>query len=95
MTPFCWLGAAGIVAIEGSYVPQIVRLFRLKRAEDVSHFFPLLNASGRVLALLYALSHGETVFVGGFFVGIVLRLVLLGQVLWYRTRSAHRLEVLT
>ena len=78
MTSFWWLGSAGIAAIEGSYVPQILRLFRLKRAEEVSYLFPLLNAGGRVLALLYALSHGESVFVGGFFLGIVLRLVLLG-----------------
>ena len=32
---FTWLlGAAGLVAIEGSYVPQIVRLFRLRKQRD-------------------------------------------------------------
>lgn len=95
MTPFWWLGSAGIFAIEASYVPQIVRLFRLKRADEVSYFFPLLNAGGRLLALLYALSHSETVFVGGFFLGIMLRLVLLAQVTWYRARPGAGAPVLT
>ena len=59
----------------------------MKRAEEVSFFFPLLNVLGRVLALAYALGRHESVFVSGFVLGIALRLVLLGQVAWYR-RSA-------
>jgi len=89
MTPFWWMGSAGFLAIEASYVPQIARLHRLKRAEEVSFFFPALNVLGRVLALVYALGQHESVFVSGFVMGIALRLVLLGQVAWYRRAPAE------
>lgn len=79
---------AGFLAIEASYVPQIVRLHRMKRAEEVSLLFPALNLLGRVLALAYALGEGETVFVSGFALGIALRLVLLVQVAWYRRATS-------
>ena len=78
------LGSVGFLAIEGSYVPQIVRLFRTKRAEDVSILFPALNLLGRLFALSYAVSKGEDVFVVGLTVGVLLRVTLLLQVLWYR-----------
>jgi lipid-A-disaccharide synthase-like uncharacterized protein len=78
------LGTLGMVAIEGSYVPQIARLFRLKHAEDVSVLFPSLNLFGRALAVAYSLSQGQSVFVFGFTVGILLRGVLLSQVVYYR-----------
>jgi hypothetical protein len=87
MTPLGLLGALGMLAIEASYVPQIARLHRLKHADDVSYLFPALNASGRLLALAYAVASHNQVFVGGFILGIALRLVLLGQVTWYRRRS--------
>ena len=80
------IGALGMVAIEGSYLPQIARLHRIKHAGDVSYFFPALNMAGRILALIYALTSGNDVFVAGFIVGIALRLTLLGQVAWYRRR---------
>jgi uncharacterized protein with PQ loop repeat len=84
-----WLvGAAGLVAIEGSYLPQIVRLFRLKRADEISYLFPGLNLAGRILALTYSAAVGNTVFTVGFFLGAALRLALLAQVAWYRRRAS-------
>ena len=90
MTPLWWLGSAGFLAIEASYVPQIARLHRLKRAEEVSYLFPSLNALGRILALTYSLSEHDDVFVSGFLLGIALRAILLGQVFWYRRSPAPR-----
>lgn len=87
-----FLGSLGIVAIEASYVPQIVRLFRLRRADDVSVFFPSLNATGRVLALAYSILSHQPVFVVGFMVGLVLRCTLLAQVVWYR-KLARRVDL--
>ncbi len=84
MLAVTWLGTAGILAIEGSYFPQIARLYRLKRAEEVSLFFPALNLVGRLLALAYSMATSEHVFTIGFLVGAVLRLTLLLQVAWYR-----------
>ncbi|HEY4221356.1 MAG TPA: PQ-loop repeat-containing protein [Myxococcota bacterium] len=81
---FSLLGTLGMVAIEASYLPQIVRLARRKRSADVSILFPALNACGRMLAVVYAVHEGQSVFVAGFVVGIALRLVLLSQVVWYR-----------
>ena len=76
-----------MIAIEASYVPQIARLFRLKRADDVSLFFPSLNALGRVLALTYSVLSHQPVFVAGFILGLCLRTTLLVQVIWYRKLS--------
>jgi lipid-A-disaccharide synthase-like uncharacterized protein len=84
------LGTLGIVAIEGSYLPQIARLHRLKRSEDVSVFFPSLNLFGRALAVAYSISQGQTVFVLGFTLGIILRGVLLSQVVYYRWLQRRR-----
>ncbi|MFO0664744.1 MAG: PQ-loop repeat-containing protein [Polyangiaceae bacterium] len=84
MNPFWIIGAIGLVAIESSYVPQIVRLYRLKRADDVSLFFPTLNVLGRLLAILYGALSSERVFTTAFMVGILLRGTLCAQVLWYR-----------
>ncbi len=88
MTDINWLfGSIGLLAIEGSYLPQIARLYRLKRSEDVSLFFPGLNLLGRVCALVYSASKNEHMFVAGLVLGIALRAVLLTQVLWYRHRA--------
>jgi len=88
MTDLTWiLGTLGILAIEGSYLPQIFRLFRLKRADDVSVFFPLLNLIGRLFALMYSVSQHANGFSVGLMIGISLRAILLMQVLWYRRRA--------
>jgi hypothetical protein len=84
------VGAAGLVAIEGSYLPQIFRLFRLKKADEISYLFPGLNLAGRLLAMWYSLTVGNPVFSIGFFVGAALRLTLLVQVTWYRRRERAR-----
>jgi lipid-A-disaccharide synthase-like uncharacterized protein len=88
MTLTWLLGAAGLVAIEGSYVPQIVRLFRLKKADEISYLFPGLNLAGRLMALAYSIAVGNAVFSVGFFFGAALRLALLAQVAWYRRRPS-------
>jgi uncharacterized protein with PQ loop repeat len=93
VTPFWWMGTAGIVAIESSYLPQIARLYRLKRADDISLFFPSLNLVGRILALTYALLSHEAVFVFGFLAGAALRATLLAQVVWYRRIAPRTLVV--
>jgi uncharacterized protein with PQ loop repeat len=85
-----WIGTLGIVAIEASYLPQIFRLQRLKRAEDISLFFPSLNLAGRILALTYSMMSSEQVFTIGFFIGALLRLTLLIQVAWYRHTASEK-----
>lgn len=87
MSAFWWIGSAGLLAIEGSYMPQIARLHRLKQADELSYFFPGLNFAGRILALTYSVLEHQSVFTIGFIVGAALRLTLLGQVSWYRARA--------
>ena len=88
--PVTWIGSVGILAIECSYIPQIARLFRLKRAEELSLFFPGLNLAGRLFALTYSVLTKDQVFTVGFLVGALLRLTLLLQVAWYRRVEARR-----
>jgi lipid-A-disaccharide synthase-like uncharacterized protein len=78
--PIWFVGALGIVAIEASYVPQIVRLWRRGQAHDMSIFFPGLNVLGRILAVTYAIMKHEPVFSVGFLFGILVRGSLLVQV---------------
>jgi len=94
MISIAWIGTVGILAIEGSYCPQIVRLYRLKRAEELSRLFPALNLFGRLLALVYSVLARDHVFAVGFLVGAMLRLTLLVQVAWYRRGDGRRGESL-
>ena len=75
-----------MACIEGAYLPQIGRLFRIKEAEQISLWFPGANLFGRLLAITYTLSRHDIVLAAGFMVGVALRSVLLGQVLYYRYR---------
>jgi uncharacterized protein with PQ loop repeat len=91
MTPsLLWLGTLGVIAVETSYVPQILRLRKLQQAEELSLFFPVLNLAGRVLALVYALLNHESVFSRGLMLGIILRAIFFAQVVYYRCRSSPR-----
>lgn len=80
------VGVLGMWCMEGSYVPQIVRLWRIKHADDISLLFPGLNLFGRLCAMLYAAHMGSFVFAGGFLVGWLIRLTFFLQVLWYRRK---------
>ncbi len=81
------LGTIGVVAMESSYVPQLVRLFRVKHADEVSLLLPGLSLGGRLCAIVYAHSQGQNVFVAGFLIGVLLRACLLIQVAYYRVQS--------
>ena len=87
MTDTWWFGSLGLLAIEGSYLPQLMRLYRLKQADEISYLFPALNLFGRLFAFAYSVSTQNAVFTIGFFVGSCLRLVLLVQVAWYRRNT--------
>lgn len=81
------MGGVGMACIEASYLTQITRLHQRKEAGDISLFFPGLNLLGRILAMISSFYLGAQVFVLGFLVGCVLRLVFFLQVVWYRYRA--------
>lgn len=89
-----WLGVIGMWMIEGSYIPQLIRLYRIKDAEDFSPWFPLMNFMGRLCAVIYTVHRGDWVLAFGFLMGMGLRAILLGQVLHYkrRTRLMRQME---
>jgi lipid-A-disaccharide synthase-like uncharacterized protein len=86
MELFMWelIGLLGMLAIEASYLPQIYRLQKKKRAEHISAFFPGLNLMGRLFALSYSLHLGQAVLGFGFLVGVMLRALFLVQVIYYQ-----------
>lgn len=86
------IGALAMLCIEASYVPQIVKLYRDKNAEDFSIFFPLLNGTGRVFGLIYTGFNGDIVLALGFLLGIALRLTLLFQVWYYKRVKQQQQE---
>jgi|GEM_PF-1071035 len=79
-----WLTGLGIWLIEISYIPQLLRLYRIKHADDFSLFFPLFNLAGRSLAFVYTITRGDYVLAWGFLGGIALRSMLLGMVIYYK-----------
>lgn len=88
MTAAYWLlGSLGFVAIEASYVPQLLRVFRRKHADDISLLFPGLNFAGRVAAFGYSLHLADVILIVGFVFGLMLRGALLFQVAYYRGRA--------
>lgn len=89
-SPVWLLGTLGIVAMEASYVPQIVRLARLGHAEQLSAVFPALNLSGRLAAFSYSILVGQAVFGIGFFFGSIIRAVLLTQILVLKWRASNK-----
>jgi len=80
------VGTLAILIIESSYLPQIVKLWRVKEAEEFHLFFPTMNATGRVLAIIYQWHTGGLVFAWGFAVGVLMRLFIVGQVIYYQWR---------
>ncbi len=91
MTPsLLWIGTLGVIAVETSYVPQIIRLYKMKQADELSFFFPVLNLLGRALALTYALGNHENVFSRGLIIGITLRTIFFAQVVYYRRFAAAK-----
>ena len=81
------IGALGLWLVEGSYLPQLWRLYRMKEAEEFSLMFSGLNLVGRLAGFAYALTVGQAVFGWFFLVGASLRGVLLFQVFYYRARK--------
>lgn len=84
-----WVAVLALWLMEASYLPQLIRLYRVKEAEEFALLFPILNVTGRFLVMLYSHSRGEDVLALGFLGGLTLRVTLLLQVLYYRWRRRY------
>ncbi|MBI5396200.1 MAG: hypothetical protein HZA91_12965 [Verrucomicrobia bacterium] len=88
------LAVAATTIIECAYIPQLLRLLRLKEANAISLFFPMLSVAGRLLAIGYMAHKGENIFAVGICIGVLLRGMFLAQVGYYKWRQwwARRLR---
>jgi hypothetical protein len=80
------LAVTSTTIVECAYIPQLLRLLRLKEANAISLFLPALSVVGRLLAIAYMAHLGENIFAAGICVGVVLRGAFLGQVVYYKWR---------
>jgi uncharacterized protein with PQ loop repeat len=76
----------GCAAVETCYLPQLVRLYRLKESEEISLVFPALNVLGRLTTVLCLAHLGQNIFAFWIAIGLLLRSSFLGQVIYYRRR---------
>lgn len=88
------LPVVGLYIVEASYLPQLWRLYRLKRADEFSVLFPFLNIFGRACGVVCSLMLHQSIFGWFFTFGIVLRSCLLLQVVYYRLRSTRILNAM-
>lgn len=78
---FAWL-YVGIVEL--APLPQIYKLNKIRKADQMSVGFAVALALGRLMGLPYAFDKGAAVIGWGLLVGAVLRIILLLQMLHYR-----------
>jgi MtN3 and saliva related transmembrane protein len=67
-----------------SLLPQIVRIFRLKEARDVSIFMPLMASAGSALWLAYGVMLGEVPIITANVIYLLFTLTTLFVTLKYR-----------
>ena len=92
--PWKDISLAGLICVEISYLPQIVRLYRVKEAHEFHILYPLLNILGRLLVLAGGLALHRMDIEVGMFLGIIVRFILLGQVWYYHAREARNRRIL-
>lgn len=78
------LSVVGLYVVELSYVPQLWRLYKLKKADEFSYYFPFMNIFGRMCGVIVAMNSHQNIFGWFFLVGIALRTGFLLEVTYYR-----------
>ncbi len=81
------ISTVGFVLIEVSYLPQLIRLYQVKEAHEFSLLYPFLNLCGRIVALAAGIVLKSQGITAGLAIGIVVHLMLLFQVWYYRRRE--------
>jgi hypothetical protein len=80
----------GLLLVEASYIPQILRLYRMKEAHEFHLVYPSLNLLGRLIVLAAGIISHSAALTFGFGLGVLIRLTLLFQVVYYRAQEAKR-----
>jgi len=67
-----------------SLLPQIIRIWKLKEARDISLFMPLMVSIGAVLWLVYGIMIAETPVIAANVVSLLVALITLFVTIKYR-----------
>jgi MtN3 and saliva related transmembrane protein len=67
-----------------SLLPQIIRIWKLKEARDISLFMPLMVSIGTVLWLVYGIMIAEAPVIAANIVSLLVALVTLFVTIKYR-----------
>jgi MtN3 and saliva related transmembrane protein len=78
-----YLGYIGGVLTTFCYVPQIVRVFRLKSAKEISLPFTIMLLTGVIIWLLYGILHSLVPIILWNSIGVVVVILLLFAKLKY------------
>ena len=78
------LGTTGSLIMCASSIPQIIKTYRMKCADNLSGSYLAIMVLGMLLILSYALYRKDIVFIFGNIISLLLTGILVG--LWYRYR---------
>lgn len=87
---FQLLGTAGSLIMCVSSVPQIIKTYKVKRADNLSGSYLAVLITGMSLILLYALHVRDMVFILGNGISLTLTAVLVVMRYRYNLNSGHK-----
>jgi len=78
------IGYIAAVLTTFSLLPQIIRIWKLKEARDISLFMPLMTSAGSILWLFYGILINETPIIAANAVSLLFSLTVLFITIKYR-----------
>lgn len=83
---FEMMGAIGSLVICISSLPQIVKTYRTKKANDLSISYLIILMFGMTLMMIYSLHIGDPIFIFGNSLSVLSTGVLIFLCFWYRSQ---------
>lgn len=87
-----WVVFVGILLVESSYVPQLIRLYRVKTTAEISFWFPFMNLVGRLIVMVCSFWIQQQVLGFGVLLGIIFRTVFFVQVFYYKFQAGRKVN---
>jgi MtN3 and saliva related transmembrane protein len=78
------IGYMAAVLTTFSLLPQIIRIWKLKEARDISLFMPLMTSAGSVLWLFYGILINEAPIIAANTLSLIFSLTILFITIKYR-----------
>ena len=86
MTFYDILNLIGYVFMITAYMPQFIQLYRKKKSDQLSILWPLVIVTGCLFMEPLAITGGLLAYAIGNTASIIVSLLLLCQILWYRKK---------